>query len=92
MLTDSQQSLYSTFHKSLDSSGYGSEFSDSKTASLIGLSSAYFNKQEQKTKIPEGERQDVQAKVMRVAAGQKRLQAFEVLFRFKIEMEKQCNS
>jgi len=93
MLTDQQQELYNAFYQST----HNNEHLDTKTELLVGLAaayamncapcSAYYLRQAQKTDITKGELQEVLAKVMAVAAGQKRLQASEVFSTFKMDLD-----
>lgn len=93
MLTKRQQDLYNSFYEST----HKNEYLDQKTEILVGLSAAlamncspcteYYLKQAKKAKITKGEISEVLAKVMAVAAGQKRLQAQEVLEKYKIDLE-----
>ena len=85
MLTDKQQKLYDSFYESTHSN----EHIDTKTEILVGLSAAmamnctpctsYYLQQAKKIKIDKGAISEVIAKVMAVAAGQKRLQAQEII-------------
>ena len=85
MLTRRQQELYDAFYEST----HENEYLDRKTEVLIGLSAAlamncspctsYYLQQARKAEISKGEISEVLAKVMAVAAGQKRLQMKEVL-------------
>ena len=80
-LTAEQQKLYDSFYEST----HDNEYIDTKTEILVGLSAAlamncspcteYYLKLAKKEKISKGEISEVFAKVMAVAAGQKRLQA-----------------
>ena len=93
MLTKRQQELYNSFYEST----HKNEYLDQKTEVLIGLSAAiamncapcteYYLKQAKKVNISKGEISEVLAKVMAVAAGQKRLQAQEVVEKYKIDLE-----
>jgi len=70
---------------------------DSKTELLVGLSAAmamnclpctnYYLTQSKKAGITKGEISDVTAKVMAVAAGQKKLQMQAVLTKYKIDLD-----
>lgn len=92
MLTDKQQELYDSFYEST----HQNEFLDQKTEVLIGLSAAlaldcypctrYYLVKAKSAGVRKGELSEVLAKVMAVAAGQKRLQAEEVLRNFKIDL------
>lgn len=85
MLTEEHQRKYDSFYEST----HNNEFLDTKTEVLVGLSAAiamncapcaaYYLKQAKQTKISKGEVSEVVAKVMAVAAGQKRLQVQEVI-------------
>jgi len=85
MLTRRQQELYDSFYEST----HRNEFLDQKTEILVGLSAAmamncapctrYYLAEAKKTRVSKGEIAEVLAKVMAVAAGQKRLQMQEVL-------------
>ena len=85
ILTDKQQELYDSFYEST----HNNDYLDTKTEILVGLSAAlamncspctnYYLKVAKKEKITKGEISEVLAKVMVVAAGQKRLQAEEVI-------------
>ncbi len=93
MLTERQQSLYNSFYEST----HKNEYLDQKTEILVGLSAAmamncapctrYYLKQAKKAKISKGEVSEVLAKVMAVAAGQKRLQMQEVFEHYGIDIE-----
>ncbi|MBW8189735.1 carboxymuconolactone decarboxylase family protein [Neiella marina] len=70
---------------------------DSKTELLVGLAAAmamnclpcinYYLNQAKQAGITKGEVSDVTAKVMAVAAGQKKLQMQEVLANYKIDLD-----
>ncbi len=85
MLTKKQQERYDSFYQST----HENEFLDGKTELLVGLSAAmamnclpctnYYLKQAKLKGISKGEISEVLAKVMAVAAGQKRLQLQEVI-------------
>ena len=87
MLKKNQQELYESFYEST----HNNEFLDQKTEILVGFSAAiamncvpcihYYLKEAKKAKIEKGELSEVLAKVMAVAAGQKRLQTNEALER-----------
>ena len=93
MLTENQQKLYDAFYKST----HDNEHLNQKTEVLVGLSAAiamnctpctsYYLEQAKKAEISEGEISEVLAKVMAVAAGQKRLQTLEVLEKHKNDFE-----
>jgi len=85
ILTDKQQELYDSFYESTRSN----EHIDTKTEILVGLSAAmamnctpctsYYLQQAKMAKISKDAISEVIAKVMAVAAGQKRLQAQEII-------------
>ena len=93
ILTKKQQDLYNSFYEST----HNNEHIDTKTEILIGLSAAlamncspctsYYLKEAKKENITKGEISEVLAKVMAVSAGQKRLQAQEVLESNDIDLE-----
>ena len=93
MLTKRQQKLYDSFYEST----HKNEYLDQKTEVLVGLSAAmavncapcvrYYLDQAKKTGISKGEISEVLAKVMAVAAGQKRLQMKELLVGYGIDFE-----
>ncbi len=93
MLTKRQQDLYNSFYEST----HKNEYLDQKTEILVGLSAAmamncapctsYYLKQAKKEKISKGEISEVLAKVMAVAAGQKRLQLKEVIENYGVDVE-----
>ena len=93
ILTDNQQKLYDSFYEST----HNNEHLDTKTELLVGLSAAlamncspctsYYLKEAKKANITKGEISEVLAKVMAVAAGQKRLQAQEVIECNDIDLE-----
>lgn len=93
MLTDKQQGLYDAFYDST----HDNEFLDERTEILLGLASAmamncspcaaYYLKQAKQSAIPKGYLSETIAKVMAVAAGQKRLQAEDVFHQFKISLD-----
>ncbi|MCU7929837.1 MAG: carboxymuconolactone decarboxylase family protein [Candidatus Thiodiazotropha sp. (ex Codakia rugifera)] len=84
-LTDRQQALYEAFYAST----HNNECLDRRTEILVGLSAAlamnckpctqYYLAQAGDAEIDEKSISEVLAKVMAVAAGQKRLQALEAL-------------
>ncbi len=92
ILTDKQQELYDSFYESTHSN----EHIDTKTEILIGLSAAmamnctqctsYYLQQAKKEKIDKGAISEVIAKVMAVAAGQKRLQVQELIKKNGIDL------
>ena len=85
ILTENQNKLYNSFYEST----HNNQHLNSKTEILVGLSAAlamncepcthYYLKIAKKEKISRGEISEVIAKVMAVAAGQKRLQAQDIL-------------
>ncbi len=93
MLTKRQQELYDSFYEST----HNNEYLDEKTEVLIGLSAAmamncapcvrYYLQQAKQAGVSKGEISEVLAKVMAVAAGQKRLQMEDVLEGCDIDME-----
>ena len=93
MLTKRQQELYDSFYEST----HKNEFLDKKTEVLVGLTAAiamncapctkYYLIQAKKVNISKGEIAEVLAKVMAVAAGQKRLQMQEVIASYDIDIE-----
>lgn len=92
-LTDNQNKLYNSFYEST----HNNEHIDSKTEILIGLSAAlamncepctnYYLKLAKNENISKGEISEVIAKVMAVAAGQKRLQAEVIIYNSGIDFE-----
>ena len=92
ILTKKQQDLYDSFYEST----HQNEHLDSKTETLIGLSAAiamncepcttYYLKQAKQASVTKGEIAEVLAKVMAVAAGQKRLQFQAVIEKFEIDL------
>ena len=93
ILTSKQQELYDSFYEST----HNNEHIDTKTEILVGLSAAlamncspctsYYLKEAKKENITKGEISEVLAKVMAVAAGQKRLQAKAVIENDGIDLE-----
>ena len=93
ILTKKQQELYNSFYEST----HDNEHIDNKTELLVGLSAAlamncepctnYYLKKAQKENIKKGEISEVIAKVMAVAAGQKRLQAEAIINSSGIDLE-----
>ena len=93
MLTKRQQELYNSFYEST----HKNEYLDKKMEVLVGLSAAmamncapcteYYLKQAKKANTSKGEISEVLAKVMAVAAGQKRLQLQEVVKKYGIDLE-----
>jgi len=92
ILTDKQKKAYNSFYEST----HNNEFLESKTEILVGLSAAiamncqpctnYYLLKAKKAGIVKGEIKEVLAKVMAVAAGQKKLQTQEVLNEFKVTL------
>ena len=92
ILTDKQQKLYDSFYEST----HNNEHIDAKTEILVGLSAAlamncsqcttYYLNKAKVANINRGEISEVIAKVMAVAAGQKRLQAQEVIEGYDIDI------
>ncbi|VAW66191.1 hypothetical protein MNBD_GAMMA09-3443 [hydrothermal vent metagenome] len=93
ILTDNQKKLYDSFYEST----HNNEHLDSKTEVLIGLSAAlamncepctlYYLDIAKNANISKGEISEVIAKVMAVAAGQKKLQAQHILSESNIDFE-----
>jgi alkylhydroperoxidase/carboxymuconolactone decarboxylase family protein YurZ len=93
MLTKNHQKLYEQFYAST----HENEFLDQKTEALVGLAAAmgmncqpctrYYLHQAKKAGIKKGEVSEVLAKVMAVAAGQKKLQAQQVIEQHKIDLD-----
>ena len=93
MLSNHHKKLYDAFYEST----HENEFLDQKTEVLVGLAAAmgmncqpctrYYLHQAKKAGIKKGEISEVLAKVMAVAAGQKRLQAQQVLEDYRIDIE-----
>ena len=93
MLTKRQQELYDTFYDST----HDNEYLDRKTEVLVGLSAAmamncapcaaYYLEQAREAGIKKGEISEVLAKVMAVAAGQKRLQFQGVMSSYDIDID-----
>ena len=92
MLKDKQQQLYNDFYEST----HNNEYLDTKTELLVGLSAAiamncqpcteYYLLHAKKSGIKKGEISEVLAKVMAVAAGQKKLQTLNVITKLKIDL------
>ena len=92
MLNDKQQRLYEAF----TTSTHEGEHLDSKTETLVGLAAAmamdcapcinYYMKLARQQKVSKEEISEVLAKVMSVAAGQKRLQMIDVMERYKLDL------
>ncbi|MDJ0833238.1 MAG: carboxymuconolactone decarboxylase family protein [Gammaproteobacteria bacterium] len=93
MLSKRQQELYDTFYAST----HNNDYLDQKTELLVGLAAAmamncapcteYYLKQAKQANVSRGEISEVLAKVMAVAAGQKRLQMQAVLKHSDINLE-----
>lgn len=93
MLTKRQQALYDSFYEST----HDNEYLDQRTEVLVGLSAAmamncapcahYYLEQAKKIDISRGEISEVLAKVMAVAAGQKRLQMQELIAGYGIDID-----
>ena len=92
ILTDKHNSAYNRFYEST----HCNDFLDTKTEILIGLSAAismnckpctnYYLLKAKEVGIVHGEIKEVLAKVMAVAAGQKKLQTQTILNKFKIDL------
>lgn len=92
MLTKRHQDLYDSFYEST----HHNEYLDQRTEVLVGLAAAmamncapctrYYLAQARKAKVSKGEVSEVLAKVMAVAAGQKRLQMQAVLEEYRIDL------
>jgi alkylhydroperoxidase/carboxymuconolactone decarboxylase family protein YurZ len=93
LLKKEQKDLYDAFYESTHKNEYLSE----RTELLVGLAAAmgmncqpctkYYLLKAKKAGIKKGELSEVLAKVMAVAAGQKRLQMQEVLSNHKIDFD-----
>lgn len=93
MLNHKQKDLYDRFYEST----HENEHLDRKTEILIGLAAAmgmncapctrYYLEQAKTSGVSKGELSELLAKVMAVAAGQKRLQAQDVLDRHDINLD-----
>lgn len=93
MLTKRQQELYDSFYEST----HNNECLDQKTEVLVGLSAAmamncapcvrYYLQQAKQAGISQGEISEVLAKVMAVAAGQKRFQMKQVIEGYDIDIK-----
>jgi len=93
MLKENQKKLYDAFYEST----HQNKFLDKKTDILVGLSAAmsmncypcmkYYLKLAKANGIKKGEISEVLAKVMAVAAGQKKLQAQEVIDSMSIDLD-----
>ena len=92
ILTKKQKELYDSFYEST----HHNEHLDSKTEILIGLSAAiamncgpctsYYLKQAKQAGVTKGEISETLAKVMAVAAGQKRLQFQGAIDKYDIDI------
>ena len=92
MLTEEQNKKYDEFYETT----HNNEYLDSKTELLVGLSAAiamncqpctkYYILNAKKAAIKQGEISEVIAKVMAVAAGQKKLQTLKVLNELNIDL------
>lgn len=92
MLTEEQNKLYNAFYEST----HNNEYLNKITELLVGLSAAiamncqpctkYYLTKAKEAEISKGEISEVVAKVMAVAAGQKKLQTMEVLNEYKINL------
>ena len=93
MLTQRQKDLYDSFYEST----HKNDYLDQKTEVHVGLSAAmamncalctrYYLQQAKQANISKGEISEVLAKVMAVAAGQKRLQMQGVIEGYDIDIE-----
>lgn len=93
MLTSNHQKRYDEFYRST----HNNEYLDEQTELLVGLSAAmamncapcaeYYLSQARSANISRGQISEVLAKVMAVAAGQKRLQMLEVLKTGNIDLQ-----
>ena len=92
MLTEEQNKKYDEFYETT----HNNEYLDSKTELLVGLSAAiamncqpctkYYLLNAKKVGIKQGAISEVIAKVMAVAAGQKKLQTLKVLSESNIDL------
>ncbi len=92
MLTEEQNKLYNSFYEST----HNNEYLNKKMELLVGLSAAiamncqpctkYYLSKAKEAGIKKGEISEVVAKVMAVAAGQKKLQTMEVLNESEIDL------
>lgn len=93
MLNEKQRSSYDTFYEST----HQNDFLDQKTEVLVGLAAAiamncepctnYYLNLAKTIGVKRGELSEVLAKVMAVAAGQKRLQTQQVIEDYEIDLE-----
>ncbi len=93
ILTAEQQKKYDDFYEST----HHNQFLDAKTELLVGLAAAlaagcipcmkYYLFKAKEAGIKRGEISEVIAKVMAVTAGQKRLQAEEVMQKYQIDLD-----
>ncbi len=91
MLNKKQKKLYDDFYQST----HENEYLDEKVETLVGLAAAmamncqpctrYYLKRSKVAGVTQGEVSEVLAKVMSVAAGQKRLQMEEVMQGLKVD-------
>ena len=94
MLTDKQQQRYDAFYQAT----HDNQHLDEKTELLVGLSAAmamnckpctrYYLEKARRAGISREEISEVLAKVMAVAAGQKRLQFVDIVEHYGIDLEK----
>jgi alkylhydroperoxidase/carboxymuconolactone decarboxylase family protein YurZ len=92
MLQERQRRAYDEFYEST----HRNEFLDARTELLVGLAAAmgmncapcvnYYLNKSREAGITRGEISEVLAKVMAVAAGQKRLQMKEVVAKYNIDL------
>ena len=93
MLTKHHKELYDSFYGAT----HKNEYLDKRTEVLVGLAAAmgmncqpctkYYLHQAKKAGVKKGEISEVVAKVMAVAAGQKKLQTQQVIEESKIEFD-----
>ena len=93
MLSKHHRELYDAFYAST----HQNEFLDEKTELLVGLAAAmgmdcqpcsnHYLQQAKKSGVKKGELSEVLAKGMAIAAGQKRLQAQQVLGQYHIVLD-----
>ncbi len=93
MLNAEQKALYDAFYEST----HNTRYLDQKSEVLVGLAAAmamncapctdYYLQQAKEAQVSKGELSEVLAKVMAVAAGQKRLQVQEVLQQSKVDLD-----
>lgn len=92
ILTNRQKELYDSFYEST----HQNEYLDTTTEILVGLSASiamscepctnYYLKRAKQADITKGEISETLAKVMAVAAGQKRLQFQDVIDKYDIDI------